>query len=227
MRKRRIAILVKAYKGMGMEGSVARWYESTTKRDLPEFQRLARRIAASLADGGEILEVAPGPGFLSVELAKENRFAVTGLDVSRTFVEIARKNAVDAGVVARFERGDAAHMPFPGASFDFVVCRAAFKNFSDPVGALREMHRVLKPGGEGLIIDLRRDASMRDISTYVDRLHLGIFGSVMTRLTFKLMLLKRAYSQAEMQEMLRRVPFATARVELDEIGFEARFTRAS
>ena len=48
-------------------------------------------------------------------------------------------------------------MPFEDNEFDFVLCRAAFKNFSEPVAALREMHRVLKPGGKALIIDLRRD----------------------------------------------------------------------
>ena len=43
--------------------------------------------------------------------------------------------------------------------FDFLLCRAAFKNFGQPVRALQEMCRVLKPGGRGLIIDLRHGAS--------------------------------------------------------------------
>jgi len=92
----------KPYKGMGMEGSVARWYDKTTRRDMPEYQSLASRIDQMLPAGGEILEVAPGPGFLAIELARWGRHRVTGLDISKTFVEIARRNAQTAGVAVDF-----------------------------------------------------------------------------------------------------------------------------
>ncbi len=62
-----------------------------------------------------------------------------------------------------FRRGNASSMPLDAEAFDFVFCRAAFKNFSEPVRALQEMYRVLKPGGQALIIDLRRDASRKSI----------------------------------------------------------------
>jgi ubiquinone/menaquinone biosynthesis C-methylase UbiE len=57
---------VKAYKGMGMEGSIARWYDRTTRKGMDEFRQLAARIAAIVPPGGSVLEVAPGPGFLSM-----------------------------------------------------------------------------------------------------------------------------------------------------------------
>src|SRR5579871_4436901 len=152
----------KAYIGMGMEWAVARWYEKNTAKDMTEFQRLAERIAADVPAGSAVLEVAPGPGFLSVELAKRG-FDVMGLDISKTFVELASNNAVKSGVQVRFEQGNVSQMPFANQHFDFVICRAAFKNFADPVGALNEMRRVLKPGGKGLIIDLRRDTSLSKI----------------------------------------------------------------
>jgi ubiquinone/menaquinone biosynthesis C-methylase UbiE len=137
----------KAYKGMGMEGSVARWYEKTTRKDMAEFRKLAERLRASLPDGTNMLEVAPGPGFLAIEMAKGGKFHVTGLDISKTFVELARKNAAGVGVSIDFREGNASAMPFAENSFDLLVCRAAFKNFSEPVKALHEMHRVLRPGG--------------------------------------------------------------------------------
>src|SRR6202167_3984725 len=116
---------VKAYKGMGMEGSTARWYDRTTRKDMPEIKALALRIAAEAPAGAQVLEVAPGPGFLSIELAKRG-LQVRAVDISKTFVEIAQRNAASEGVQARFELGNAAALPVEDASVDFVVCRAAF-----------------------------------------------------------------------------------------------------
>ncbi|MFY9747589.1 MAG: methyltransferase domain-containing protein [Acidobacteriaceae bacterium] len=210
----------KAYKGMGMEGSVARWYEKTTRKDYEEYRRLAARFAAGLPEGGDVLEVAPGPGFLSVEMAKTGRLRVTGLDISKTFVEIARRHADEVGVRVDFQNGNASQMPFADGSFDFLVCRAAFKNFSDPVGALREMRRVLRPGRKGVVIDLRRDVSMKEINKYVEGLDLPRMSALFTKLTFRFMLLKRAYTQQEFEAMLRQVSFANTRIDANAIGME-------
>jgi ubiquinone/menaquinone biosynthesis C-methylase UbiE len=138
----------KAYKGIGMEGPIATWYAKNTGRDMREYRKIAQAVAGRLPGGSSVLEVAPGPGYLAIELAKLGDYRITGLDISKSFVRIARENARRAGVTIDFLRGGAAQMPFPDESFDFVVCRAAFKNFSDPVGALDEIHRVLRPGGK-------------------------------------------------------------------------------
>src|SRR5882757_7258465 len=150
----------KGYKGLGMEGFVATWYAKNTANSMNDFRIEARRVAALLAPGAKVLEVAPGPGYFAIELAKLGSYPITGLDISKTFVEIAQKNAAQAGVGAEFRQGSASNMPFERNQFDFLFCRAAFKNFSEPVCALQEMQRVLKPGGRALIADLRRDASL-------------------------------------------------------------------
>jgi ubiquinone/menaquinone biosynthesis C-methylase UbiE len=155
----------KAYKGMGMEGMLAKWYATNTRKSLDEFKTLARRIASELPAGSSVLEVAPGPGYFAVELAKLGNYRVTGLDISKTFVEIADRNAKEANVDVSFRQGNASDMPFERESFDFILCRAAFKNFADPVGALQEMYRVLKTGGRGLIIDLSKNASAGKIAS--------------------------------------------------------------
>jgi 2-polyprenyl-3-methyl-5-hydroxy-6-metoxy-1,4-benzoquinol methylase len=72
-------------------------------------------------------DVAAGPGYLSIEFARRG-YRVTGLDISRTFVDIATQHAQRAGVSAGFRLGDVADMPFASDSFDYVVCVAAFKN---------------------------------------------------------------------------------------------------
>jgi len=208
---------------MGMEGSMARWYEKTTGKDLSEFRREAELLKEVLADGGDVLEVAPGPGFLAIEMARDARFRVTGLDISRTFVEIARKNAAEAGVPLDIRLGNASEMPFAENSFDLLVCRAAFKNFSEPQKAIEEMRRVLRPGGTGVIIDLRRDVPMTEVKRHVDGMHLGVFSRVFTTLTFRFMLLKRAYTKPELEKML--TGFKNVQVRPDDIGMHAWFVK--
>lgn len=111
-------------------------------------------------------------------------------------------------------------MPFGDESFDFLLCRAAFKNFSEPERALEEMHRVLKPGGQALIIDLRRDASMESISQAVKEMKVGAVNGLITKLTFRHMLLKRAYTKGEFEEMIPRTKFHRYEIRQNLIGLE-------
>jgi ubiquinone/menaquinone biosynthesis C-methylase UbiE len=210
----------KAYKGMGMEGGIARWYEKTTRKDLGEFQTLARRMAATLPEGARVLEVAPGPGFFAIALAKLEDYEIIGLDISKTFVEIARKNARAEGARVNFEQGDAANMPFEDRRFDLIMCRAAFKNFSEPVRALQEMRRVLKPGGRAVIIDLRKDAPIKEIDAHVDRMGLGATRAFMTKWTFRLMLLKRAYTREQFEGFIAQSGFSNYDIREANVGFE-------
>jgi ubiquinone/menaquinone biosynthesis C-methylase UbiE len=210
----------KAYKGMGMEGSTARWYDRTTRKDLPEFRALAGRIAAAVPAAAQVLEVAPGPGFLAIELAKRG-LAVQAVDISQTFVEIAKSNAVAEDVNIQFQRGNAAALPLKDASVDFVVCRAAFKNFTEPEKALSEMRRVLRPGGQALVIDMRRDASMADIRRYVETLGGSLLNRWYIMLIFRFMLIKRAYPPEEFRRMVVAVGWPQPKLELSGTGFEA------
>src|SRR5262249_10424411 len=152
-----------------------------TGRSIEPFRKEAQEVAHQLAGGSDVLEVAPGPGFLAIELAKLGPYRIVGMDISRSFVRIATENAAKAGVEVTFREGNASSMPFQSDSFDFVYCRAAFKNFSEPVEAISEMYRVLRPGGEAMIHDLRQDASSEAIKAAVNEMGLGWFESLMTR----------------------------------------------
>jgi ubiquinone/menaquinone biosynthesis C-methylase UbiE len=215
---------VKAYKGMGMEGSIARWYDRTTRKDMPEFRQLAARVAALVPAGGSVLEVAPGPGFLSIELAKRG-LEVRAVDISKTFVEIARRNAAAEGVKVRFQLGNAAALPIEDTSVDFVVCRAAFKNFSEPVKAMAEMRRVLRPGGTALLGDMRRDVSVAEIRRFVDGLGVSRPNRWFMMLTFRGMLIKRAYRIEEIRRMAIAAGWTDPRIEVTPLGFEASTTK--
>lgn len=211
---------IKAYKGMGMEGGVARWYDRTTRKDMPEFRTLAARIAGIVPPAGTVLEVAPGPGFLSIEMARRG-LNVGAVDISTSFVEIARRNATAEGVQVQFQQGNASALPVETASADFVVCRAAFKNFSEPVKALAEMRRVLRPGGTALLIDLRRDVQMSEIERYVNGLGVSWVSRALVRFTFRNMLIKRAYMLDEIRRMTIEAGWSEPRIESSALGFEA------
>jgi ubiquinone/menaquinone biosynthesis C-methylase UbiE len=210
----------KGYKGMGMEGPVAKWYARTTRKDLDEFKALAKRMSEGLAEGSSVLEVAPGPGYFAIELAKRGKYNIEGLDISKTFVEIARKNAREEEVEVDFQQGNASSMPFEDGTFDLIVCRAAFKNFSEPVTALEEMRRVLRRDGKAVIIDLRRDTPKETIDAYVDKMSAGAVNAAFMKLTFRLMLLKRAYTREEFESFVSESGFQRYEIGEAPIGFE-------
>jgi ubiquinone/menaquinone biosynthesis C-methylase UbiE len=214
----------KAYKGIGMEGSLARWYDRTTRRDMPEIKALAARVAAIVPALGTVLEVAPGPGFLSIELAKHG-LQVRAMDISKTFVQIAQRNAAAEGVEARFELGNAASLPVEDASVDFVVCRAAFKNFTEPMKALREMKRVLRPGGTALLIDMRRDVPVAELKRYVDRLGVNWLSRWFMMFVFRSMLIKRSYPLEDIRGMATEAAWLEPRIEISPVGFELWMTK--
>jgi ubiquinone/menaquinone biosynthesis C-methylase UbiE len=205
---------------MAMEGFIARWYDKSTGKNLDRIHAMAQRVTANAPAGSRILEVAPGPGYLSIELAQTGRYEVTGMDISKTFVEIATAHAKAAVAPVTFREGEAAHMPFEDNTFDFIVCSAAFKNFTEPLRAINEMHRVLTPDGTALILDLRRDASREAVDKEVDRMELNTINTWFTKLTFRAMLLKNAYSRADMERFAAESAFGTGEVKLDGIGFE-------
>lgn len=214
------------FQGPEMEGPIARWYARVrgSHSQLDLYRKQAAELTAGLKPGAWVLEVAPGPGYLAVEIARLGRFEVTGLDISHTFVEIARDNARTAGVDVYFHQGDVAHMPFASATFDLIVCQAAFKNFTLPRSALAEMHRVLRPGGTAVIQDMSHDASHGDIAHEVAQMRLGPINALTTKATLE-MLKRRAYSPGEFARLAALSPFATSEIQTDGIGLEVRLTK--
>lgn len=215
----------KPHRDRGIEGRLATWYAATTAKSMRDFQELAQRIARETPAGASVLEVAPGPGYFCIELAKLNPYRITGVDLSQDMVKIARGKAEKAGVSVDFQQGNSSNLPFPAGSFDIVVCRAAFKNFAQPVRALQEMYRVLKPGGRALIIDLRRDASQEEVSRGVDQMGLSLVNRIITKLTFRFMLLRSAYAREHIERMLTQTQFGGKEVVESGIGFEILLTK--
>lgn len=106
---------------------------------------LALANELSLAGGAKLLDVACGNGTSLRALAKAHQVVAIGLDVGA-------KESTDDQVTIR--RGDAHAIPFEAAGFDAIVCECALSTFADQRAALREMHRVLRPGGRVAVSDM-------------------------------------------------------------------------
>ncbi len=213
-------------KGPEMEGAVARWYAKvrSSGNQIEEYRKQAAQLTKGLPIGAKVLEVAPGPGYLAVEIARLGRFQVTGLDISRTFVQIGSENASQAGVSIDFHQGDAAVMPFEADSFDLIVCQAAFKNFVHPASALDEMYRVLRSGGTAVIQDMSSEASHADINLEVQKMHLGWWSTFSTTATLE-MLRRRAYSPARFKHLAAESRFQNCEITTQGIGLEVRLKK--
>jgi len=209
-----------------MEGASARWYARLRGSDsqLREYREQAARLTGGLPDGAHVLEVAPGPGYHAIEMARSGRLRVTTLDISRTFVEIAAEHARRAGVPLDVRLGDASEMPFPDGDFDLVVCQAAFKNFLRPADVLDEMHRVLRPGGVAVIQDLNKRATAADIAAGVREMRVGPVSAFVTRRTLRL-LRRRAYTPEQFERLAAGSAFHGGEVSTDGVGLEVRLTR--
>jgi ubiquinone/menaquinone biosynthesis C-methylase UbiE len=209
-----------------MEGFIARWYAGIrrTPSQIEAWRKQAAQLTAGLPDGADVLEVAPGPGYFAIEMALPGRVHVTGLDISHTFVEIATKNARQAGVSVTFQQGDASNMPFADASFDFIICQAAFKNFSRPGKAIDEMYRVLRAGGTAVIQDMWKDAPDAAIREEVRGMRLGPVNAFMTRSTLG-SLRRRAYTKAQFERLAAASAFGGCEIEASGLGIEVRMTK--
>jgi ubiquinone/menaquinone biosynthesis C-methylase UbiE len=115
---------------------------------------LARQIVKDFKiRKGECLDIGCGNALLSIELAKITDLKISALDISPYMIELAQKEITESGLEERISLYQAAaeDMPFEENRFDLIVSKGTLWFFSDKVKALREIYRVLKPGGVAYI----------------------------------------------------------------------------
>jgi ubiquinone/menaquinone biosynthesis C-methylase UbiE len=101
-----------------------------------------------------LLDIGCGPGTLTVDLARRvSGGRVVGVDRSDEVLAQASAHASTNGVHVEFRKGDVYGLDFPDSSFDIVHAHQVLQHLTDPVGALREMRRVVRPGGVVAIRD--------------------------------------------------------------------------
>jgi ubiquinone/menaquinone biosynthesis C-methylase UbiE len=115
-----------------------------------QLQKYRREVVT--AANGRVLEVGVGSGLNFSHYGKQVEI-VFGIDPSRHLLTIARRRAIAAGVIAEFVQGSAAAIPLADDAVDTVVMTWTLCSIADPFVALREIRRVLKPGGKLLFVE--------------------------------------------------------------------------
>jgi len=133
--------------------------------DLMSFgiHRLWKHYAVLLAQvrpGQRVLDLAGGTGDLAARIVPRvgPRGEVVLADINEAMLAVGRERLTDLGLVGnvRYVQADAQNLPFPDDYFDRVTIAFGLRNVTDKDAALRAMHRVLKPGGEVLVLEFSK-----------------------------------------------------------------------
>ena len=123
----------------------------TGGRDVTWRSMVANQAAAC---GNCALDIATGTGDLAFAIRKAGATDVIGVDFSEEMIEVARKKAPKHGKDVSFDVADALDLPFENGSFDACTVSFGLRNMVDYDAALREMRRVLRPGGSAIILEM-------------------------------------------------------------------------
>jgi ubiquinone/menaquinone biosynthesis C-methylase UbiE len=184
----------------------------------PQFALLRRLILTRLRKqqpAGRLADIGCGPGRLVTLIAGEDsHLQVIGVDTSDEMIRAAWSNVASLGLAERaeFRQGDVGCLPFADGEIDFAVSTLSLHHWSDPVSGLLEIARVLRPGGELVLFDLRRDPRR----FFLWLLHFAqavVVPGALRRAREPLGSMFSSYTPAEMAGILRETPFKEWKVE--------------
>ena len=153
----------KAKKVAGVFTSVASKYDIMNDLMSVGLHRIWKRFAIGLAnvhEGQRVLDIAGGSGDLSRlfldKVGKDGQVILT--DINNAMLRVGRDRLLDEGIATPTAQCDAEHLPFPDNYFDCVSIAFGLRNVTHKDAALREMHRVLKPGGRLIVLEFSKVA---------------------------------------------------------------------
>ncbi|PZD71020.1 Demethylmenaquinone methyltransferase [Acaryochloris thomasi RCC1774] len=162
------------------------------------------QACAKISSSANVLDVGCGTGEFEQRLVKEHPDQhVVGVDLSENMLEIAQKKFSSHSNV-QFQHASVLALPFPKQTFDVVVSANAFHYFDQPLAALAEVKRVLKPQGQLIILDWCRDFLLCKVCDAV----LKIFDSAH----------QQCYTQAEFHQLLASAQFEISQTTKDRFG---------
>jgi ubiquinone/menaquinone biosynthesis C-methylase UbiE len=187
-----------------MDGWLAEAYDRGVQAAFREvISPVVAEVTAELRAARRVLDVGCGPGQFTLMAAEYLPGAeIWGIDLAPTMIELARAHAREAGAGrVRFQVADAAALPFPDGTFDAVMSTGSIKHWPDPVAGLREIHRVLVPGGRAFVAEMNRMAPPAAIGAQRRRLRHWLFRWVYPRVFDK------ALSPDDARALFRASPF--------------------
>lgn len=180
-----------------------------------------------------ILDVATGTGDFAILAAKLlEPEALLGVDLSEGMMEVARQKVEREELqgVIRFQKEDCLNLSFPNGSFDALTVAYGIRNFSDLDCGLREMHRVLRPGGRLVIIELTapRHFPMRQLFWLYSHVWMPLIGRLVSkdsRAYSYLPATMEAFPQGEeMRQILMRAGFSDVNFRRFTFGLSTLYT---
>jgi len=149
---------------------LARPYDIGVKL-LPVWKTWLKRAIPHI-QGPRVLEVSFGTGFLLTQYAGE--FDTDGIDFNEKMVAVASRNLKRKKLAARLAQGNVEELPYEQDTFDCIVNTMAFSGYPDGHRAMSELHRVLKPGGRLVIIDVEYPADRNRLGMRIARLWVAV-----------------------------------------------------
>lgn len=149
----------KAGRVRGVFDSVASRYDVMNDLMSGGLHRLWKHFTvgqAALRPGMRVLDLATGSGDLARAMGKKPGVEVWMTDINAAMLAVGRDRALNDGLVLPTVQCDAEKLPFPEKSFDRVTLAFGLRNMTDKDQALREIHRVLKPGGKALVLEFSK-----------------------------------------------------------------------
>lgn len=179
------------------------------------YAPLAQEIVTELGPG-RILDVGTGPGYLPMEIAKRApSITVVGIDATHKMIQLAYRQAKEQSLAGRlfFLVGNAYSLMFKDHSFDMVISTGVLHAWKEPVRALGECYRVLKPGGVAWILDPAQILTRRNFLLW--RRSLNWWEKVLYKVDSCLPSagLPRRFSQQEVKDLLANTPFKDGKIE--------------